>query len=213
MLESIFSLGKSLQKGFVKRRGSKFRNKFESISKHETTLMNMFLSQLGCEQGDEWIFPAFAVIIPTVLYAHTDTKNPSQRDITVQVNVSLPLSTLDQNLMSKAKKIFGESIAEIPISVLFYQKDCIFRYVKIAERIENYPFVNGKVCIGRKTISNIMSKVGSEYDYRLRYFTKLGYKRFSEKCSDTIHNLPDMKVFVSDESIDRGVSIKACELW
>lgn len=183
-----------------------FGKSFDDISEHETSLLNQFRDQIGGEKNASWIFPSFAVMIPSVLYAHTDSRNPTLRDITVQVNVSLKKDDLEESLWKSALDVLGENLQSIPFSIVFYQRQCIQRYSARQLKIAEFPRIGSTICSGRKRLSELLSLPGSNYDYRQRFFNKQSYIENISNLTNEHTTFTEIRTFSSDECIDRGVS-------
>ena len=204
-LSKLYLLGKAIQNDYIP--STSFANKFIDIDEHESYLMNFFGKQLGSSDDDEsWIFPAISVIIPTTLYAHTDKKNCQRRDLTIQVNASLNVNSIPEGLKKEYFEKFECMSDYIPISIIFYQRECITRYSKMNKRIESFRNELMDNSVGRKSIANIMSYVRSDYDYRYHFFGKKAYAENYSKCETMPNTGFKGRILVKTECIDRSVS-------
>ena len=209
-LRLIFECGQLLRKSIIDR--SSFRNQLCIRDNHEQSLLDKFASQLGGENDSGWIFPAVSIMIPSILYAHTDSKNAIDKDITVQLNVSLDCNSItDKDLVEKYREETKHNSLYIPVSIIFYQRQCVSRYSMRMRKITQYQN-SVETCVkGRKLIAELMSYGGTEYDYRLRFFNKRSYLEEYKRCIHMPDHTYKGRIFVTHECIDRSVS-EFCEI-
>ncbi len=166
----------------------------------QSELLSEFARQLGLE--DEDAIKAFrtagiAIAIAGILLGHKDRLNAKGKDdTTIQMNVSLVVKDLPKDLQELVVNVLGSDVRMIPISFLFYPRQCVINYENKMQGISNYSKLQPHEAEGRTHIVNFLNDVGSSLDYNSTCFTQAGFLELSKIVDATSTEFPTPKAAV-----------------
>ena len=161
--------------------------KAQTSRKRDELLME-FAIQLGLSLGidlKEFNIAGLAFMVVDDLNAHVDGFNASgKEDVTIQMNTSIDIDTLPEELGNLIRECFPQFDRYIPFTLILYPRRCVIAYEERMVAIHRFPSLVKPEYKGRKKMMEILMDTGSTYDYNSRFFTQSGYaKRQTEVAS------------------------------